>query len=168
MKIKLVEHNDSWKEDFKKIAKELKQKINRNINVEHIGSTAVAGIKSKPIIDILIGVHDHNLDNYIDPIKKIGFKYIDMYEDEIPNRRFFVKKKKSIITHHIHLVRKSSYWYSRHIAFRNKLIDNANTKKEYEKLKLKLAKIDWKDRNEYSEAKTFFIRKIERSLRENT
>ena len=64
----------------------------------------------------------------------------------------------------IHLVRKSSYWYIRHIAFRNELINNTNTRKEYENLKLELAKIDWKDGNSYSEAKNFFIRKIERKI----
>lgn len=120
--------------------------------------------KVLPIIDILIGVHEHNLDDYIDPIEKIGFKYIDLYEEETPNRRFFIKKTQSIRTHHIHLVRKSSYWHTRHIAFRNELINNARTRKEYENLKLALAKIDWKDGNAYSEAKTSFIRKIERKI----
>ena len=74
MKIKIEKHNTNWA----KIFQDLKYKITNNINegdmsIEHIGSTSVNNLASKPIIDILIGVNSNNLDNYITPIINLGF-----------------------------------------------------------------------------------------------
>ena len=165
MKIKIEKHNTNWA----KIFQDLKYKITNNINegdmsIEHIGSTSVNNLASKPIIDILIGVNSNNLDNYITPIINLGFTYVKEYEKDIPNRRFFFLENNSRRTSHIHLVGINSRWYKRHIAFRNELRSNEITKKEYEKLKYKLSKQEWDDGNEYADAKTKFIRAIEKNL----
>jgi len=57
MKITLQEYQNSWKTVYDKentlIASALKK---WKPQIEHIGSTAVPGLKAKPIIDILIGL----------------------------------------------------------------------------------------------------------------
>ena len=165
MKIKIEKHNTNWA----KVFQDLKCKITNNINegdisIEHIGSTSVNNLASKPIIDILIGVNSNNLDNYITPIINLGFTYVKEYEKDIPNRRFFFLENNSRRISHIHLVEINSRWSKRHIAFRNELRSNKITKKEYEKLKYKLSKQEWDDGNEYADAKTKFIRAIEKNL----
>ena len=165
MRVKIEKYNKEWPNIFEKIKHKLIHKINKhNISIEHIGSTSVKNLASKPIIDILIGIKKKELDDYISPIKDLGFSYIKEYEKEIPNRRFFFLENNSTRIAHIHLVEANSKWYKRHIAFRNELRTNKTVKKEYENLKFNLAKNEWKDSNDYSDAKTKFIRTIENKL----
>lgn len=164
MKIILEKHNDNWKYLFKDIAFKIRNKIKQeNISIEHIGSTSVQGLKSKPIIDILIGVSE-KLDNYINPITSLGFKHIKEYEKELPNRRFFLLENRFKKIAHIHLVNIDSKWFRRHIAFRDELRSNKIIRQKYENLKSQLSTKQWENGNEYSDAKTKFIRSIERDI----
>ena len=166
MKIKIVPYNDKWSFLFEKIKNELKRSIGQNdITIEHIGSTSVKNLASKPIIDILIGINSKELDDYIDPIKNLGYTYIKEYEIETPNRRFFFIEKSKKRIAHIHLVKHDSQWFKRHLAFRNELRANEITRKKYQKLKYSLSEKEWKDGNEYANAKTTFIRSIEKTLK---
>ena len=166
MKIKIVPYNDKWSFLFEKIKNELKRSIGHNdITIEHIGSTSVKNLASKPIIDILIGINSKELDDYIDPIKNLGYTYIKEYEIETPNRRFFFIEKSKKRIAHIHLVKHDSQWFKRHLAFRNELRANEITRKKYQKLKYSLSEKEWKDGNEYANAKTTFIRSIEKKLK---
>ena len=130
MKIKIIPYNDDWPLLFETIKKEIKKIIIDNeIIIEHIGSTSVYNLASKPIIDILIGVGSNGLDMYIKPIKNLGYTYIKDYEIETPNRRFFFYEKSKKRIAHIHLVKKNSRWFKRHLAFRNELRSNEVTRK---------------------------------------
>ena len=107
MKIKIVPYNDEWPLLFKTIKKEIKKsRVDDEIIIEHIGSTSVYNLASKPIIDILIGVGSNGLDMYIKPIKNLGYTYIKDYEIETPNRRFFFYEKSKKRIAHIHFVKK--------------------------------------------------------------
>ena len=166
MKIKIVPYNDEWPLLFETIKKEIKKSIDDNeIIIEHIGSTSVYSLASKPIIDILIGVSSDKLDLYIKPIKNLGYTHIKEYEIEIPNRRFFFFEESKKRIAHIHLVKYNSRWFKRHIAFRNKLRSNEVIRKKYQSLKYSLSEKEWKDGNEYADAKTTFIRSVEKMLK---
>ena len=164
MKIKLLPYSPKYKSKFKKIKRDLLTIVDIKDEIEHIGSTAINGISAKPIIDILIGINTNELDSYIPKIKKLGFIYEKKYEKKIENRRFFYKNKNNHREIHIHLVNKNTYWYKRHIAFRNALRQNALLKLQYQALKTKLSEKEWIDSNEYAEAKSPFIRSIEKKL----
>ncbi len=168
MKIDIVPYNYKWPYFFKKIKCELKKNIIQNdITIKHIGSTSVKGLAAKPIIDILIGITSQDLDNYIEPIKNLGFTYIKEYEKETPNRRFFFLEKNKKRLAHIHLVKINSRWFKRHIAFRNELRSNKITREKYQTLKYKLSEKEWLNGNEYAHAKTGFIKSIEKMLNFN-
>ena len=165
MKINIVPYNDEWPLLFETIKKEIKSIIDNKIIIEHIGSTSVHNLASKPIIDILIGVGSNELDMYVKPIKNLGYTHIKEYEIETPNRRFFFYEKSNKRIAHIHLVKKNSRWFKRHIAFRNELRSNEVTRKKYQRLKYSLSEKEWKDGNEYADAKTTFIRSVEKMLK---
>ena len=165
MKINIAPYNDKWPLLFERIKKEIKSIIDNKIIIEHIGSTSVHNLASKPIIDILIGVGSNELDMYIKPIKNLGYIHIKEYEIETPNRRFFFYEKSNKRIAHIHLVKKNSRWFKRHIAFRNELRSNEIIRKKYQSLKYSLSKKEWKDGNEYADAKTTFIRSVEKMLK---
>tara|TARA_B100001250_G_scaffold11370_1_gene9862 strand:+ start:1321 stop:1827 length:507 start_codon:yes stop_codon:yes gene_type:complete len=166
MKINIVPYNDEWPLLFEKIKKEIKKSIiDNDVIIEHIGSTSVKNLASKPIIDILIGVSSDELDKYIDPIKNLGYTHIKKYEIETPNRRFFFFEKSKKRISHIHLVKQHSRWFKRHMAFRNELRSNESIRKKYQKLKHSLSEKEWIDGNEYADAKTTFIRSVEKMLK---
>ena len=70
-------YQPSWPGKFLH-AKELLQKVfgNKTIEIEHIGSTSIEGLPSKPIIDIAVMIDDHkDVDTFTESLAKIGYKF---------------------------------------------------------------------------------------------
>ncbi|MDD5695131.1 MAG: GrpB family protein [Bacteroidales bacterium] len=131
------------------------------IRIEHIGSTAVPGLKAKPTIDILLEV-GRCLDNelIINKLKKL--EYHCQYKSENPPPHLMFMKGYSEEgftgqTYHIH-VRYAGDWDE--LYFRDYLRRHHETAYEYGQLKLRLAEKYRNDREEYTEQKTEFIKHI--------
>lgn len=184
MKIEIAPYTPEWKSKFeeeKKILLEILKEFNPVI--EHIGSTSVEGLGAKPIIDIQIGVAKYEqLDLLAAPMMDAGYTYYKKYEDVLPGRRYFVRAynphnnilPKILLTYedkfdrkehphliHIHAVELNSDWWRRHIAFRDYLRANYEARDEYYSLKVKLAENDWENKDDYTDAKTEFVKRIE-------
>ncbi|MCI8485334.1 MAG: GrpB family protein [Lachnospiraceae bacterium] len=73
--VKLIAHQNEWDKEAKRTIEKLKHFLgNTAIDIQHIGSTAISSIHSKPIIDIAIGVYDLiDIMPYIDVLGKNGF-----------------------------------------------------------------------------------------------
>jgi GrpB-like predicted nucleotidyltransferase (UPF0157 family) len=167
MKVTIVEYNPEWREMFEE-EKSVLQTALREVpsQIEHIGSTAVAGLAAKPIIDIMVGLEDFSIAERVVPkIEALTYEYIKKYEETMPFRRFFIKEQEGIRTHQIHMVAIGSEFWERHILFRDYLRQNASVAAKYASLKKELAEREWTDVNEYADAKTEFIRKIESEAR---
>jgi GrpB-like predicted nucleotidyltransferase (UPF0157 family) len=135
------------------------------VEIEHIGSTSVAGLAAKPIIDIMMGLKDFAAaDQLVPKIVAAGYAYIKKFEIEMPYRRYLTKG--SPHTHHIHLVAIGSEFWMRHLLFRDYLRTDSGLRDEYAKLKKSLAELEWNDVNEYCDAKIAFIRKAEKEAEE--
>lgn len=185
MKVKIVPYNPEWKTKFEE-EKSLLSELLKEFNpvIEHIGSTAIEGLGAKPIVDIQVGMREHeDLNLMIDTMISAGYVYYKKYEDVLPDRRYFVKaaniqndilpkilytyddkfdRKEHPHLFHIHVVELNSDWWQRHIAFRDYLRNNNETRDEYYKLKVELARKEWDDKNDYTDAKTEFVKSIER------
>lgn len=167
--IYLSPYNPKWPNLFEAEKKLLLKSIGQHIvEIEHIGSTAIPDIYAKPVIDIMIGVNrleDIN-DETISLLEKLGYEYMQKYEEMMPFRRFFQKNNsEGVRTHHIHLVEINSEFWTRHLRFRNYLRAHTEDAKAYEKLKLELAK-QFTDTNEYAGAKTEFCNQIHLKAKE--
>ena len=59
--------------------------------IEHVGSTAVPGLPSKPIIDLLVGVPslEEAKERCIEPIQALGYHYVPEYASWLPSELFF-------------------------------------------------------------------------------
>ena len=78
MKVKLVKYDLKWKSLFEIEKKKLFNVLSsKKIKIEHIGSTSINDICSKPLIDIMIGVEEEKqLDSNIAKIISIGYTYV--------------------------------------------------------------------------------------------
>ncbi len=163
MKVTIVEYRPGWRKMFED-EKGILQKALGEIpaEVEHIGSTAVAGLAAKPIIDVMVGLKDFSVaDDVVPKIEAVGYEYIQKYEDVMPFRRFFIKELDGVRTHQIHMVGVGGEFWERHILFRDYLRRNPDVAEQYASLKKELAACEWEDVNEYADAKTEFIKGIE-------
>ena len=182
-KIKIVPYDPGWAEAFEREYRQLEARLAPVlVSVEHIGSTAVEGLGSKPIIDILIGIDGQEaLNSVAAPLLDMGYCYYPCYEVKIPERRFFARLpalQRQVFedvgqipahdafphTHHLHVVAYGSPFWKRHLAFRDYLRTHSMARDAYHRMKVKLANGTWESSDDYAEAKTGFIRSIERLM----
>lgn len=185
MKVQLEKYNPNWANVYNNIAHDIKQHLEfLNPVIEHIGSTAIANMTAKPIIDILVGVSNQDqLDKVVKPLTNHSYIYYEKFNSMMPYRRFFVKLKgkpesmfvPAVYTEndnipnelneyklaHIHVLEHNSYHWKRHIAFREYLRKHSDIKNEYEKIKIHLSTLNWHDGNEYNSAKNDFMKQTE-------
>ncbi|MDJ0269542.1 MAG: GrpB family protein [Aigarchaeota archaeon] len=104
-RIKLVDYNALWPEMYREEKRRIMEKVGHLIvDVEHIGSTAIPGMKAKPIIDIMIAVKDLNIaDECITLLQELGYEYVP--EPDFPERCFMRKGSPENRTHHISIVK---------------------------------------------------------------
>ncbi|KMN46209.1 GrpB family protein [Bacillus paramycoides] len=161
--IKLVSYTDEWKKEFSKVKHEIQKSTNIDANrIEHIGSTAIEGMISKPIIDILVAIDDLNAveKSVIDGLQSIGFLRLKVVRSgEIVFAKFtdstFQKR-----THYIHLVEYEKEIWNNLIFFRDYLNDNDEAKIEYKDLKLDYIKKDSVGIKGYTDYKEGFVSSV--------
>jgi len=165
-RIEVVEYDPRWKEMFRAeagiIALVFRQRL---VAVHHIGSTAIPACSAKPVIDILVEVHDiGTVDELNADLRSVG--YLPMGEYGIPGRRFFIKGGDIVRTHHLHVFTAGDRNADRHIDFRDYLIDHPDEAKAYSALKLSLAREHRYDIDGYMAGKDGFILDIIRQAEE--
>ena len=163
-RVEVVSYNPNWKEMYKEESEKIKNILNDIIiDIHHIGSTAIPGIKAKPVIDILVEVKDiEGVDQYNHKMKELGYEAMGEYG--IPKRRFF-RKGENNRTHHIHIFQVGNEEIERHINFKEYLIAYPRKAREYSKLKEKLANKYTYDVKNYTNSKSDFIKKIDRKIK---
>lgn len=134
-KVELLEYSPKWEQYAREAIIELKEIFGHcALDIQHIGSTAIQGMKSKPIIDIVVGVKTlSDVVSFRDKLEDKNFIYRPLsLEDE-----FFIKDSvpQKIRTHHIHIVEYESSLWSSYINFRDYLNANLDKAKDYQRLK---------------------------------
>lgn len=161
--VRIVEYDPRWPELYEQEKRLILGVIGQTVvDIEHVGSTAVRGLRAKPIVDIMIAViHLRDAAKCVEPLEKIGYEYVAEHEKLIPERRYFHKGKPPKEQHyHLHMVELTSYFWRRHLLFRNYLRTHPEVAQEYADLKRKLAAQYGSDREGYTTAKTHFIESV--------
>lgn len=158
--IVVVEYEPSWPERFEAEKVRLLEAVSWALErVEHIGSTAVCGLASKPILDIMGALRSlEDAMQCVESLRAVGYEYVPEFEKALPMRRFFRRVEGGVATHHLHLVKLESDFWREHLAFRDWLRSHPETADEYATLKRKLAERFRHDREGYTGAKAEFIR----------
>lgn len=155
--IRLAPPDPTWPAQFELERAALEEAIGEWISggIHHVGSTAVAGLEAKPIIDILASVRD--LENHVrllEPLAALGYLYAPYLADEM---HWFCKPDPARRTHHLHLVPAGSRRYRDELAFRDRLRADPGLAARYAALKRELAVRHRDDREAYTDAKGAFV-----------
>ena len=124
-----------------------------------MGSTAVPGLPSKPIIDLLVGVpsFEEAKMRCIGPIEELGYIYIPEYASWIPGELFFRKGPPGPWTHHVHLMGPSYSRWEALLVFRDYLRAHPEAAQAYADLKRAPANSSVDDIEAYRTGKNIFV-----------
>jgi GrpB-like predicted nucleotidyltransferase (UPF0157 family) len=155
--VRIVDYDESWPARFEieraRIDGALGPVAHR---VEHVGSTAVAGLAAKPIVDISVGVDDPDDDALFVPAL-IGEAYsLRVIEAE---HRMFRSPQRDV---HVHVWREGSVSQREQLVFRDWLRVNTEDRMLYESVKRELAARVWDSMGDYAEAKTDVVAEVMR------
>ena len=121
-----------------------------------IGGAIVKSLKKSGYSDKIIATDIQP--KRLKELEKLG--YVCKGEYGITGRRFFLKGKE-VITYHLHIYEEGSPEIQRHINVVEFLTEHPAMAKEYETLKIELARKYKLSPKEYSDGKSEFIKKVE-------
>ena len=159
----IEKYTPNWIANFTSLKGEIESGlIGIEYQIEHVGSTSVPNLDSKPIIDIDI-IHENEQDFEIIKSGLIEIGYYHNGNQGIDNREAFKRDGKSIhglldtITHHLYVCSINSKALERHILSRNFLRKNNWARLEYQVMKYELAEKANQNKKLYAELKELNI-----------
>lgn len=155
----LVAPREEWKGCYEEIEALIKDGLAECPveRISHIGSTAIAGIWAKDIVDVLIEVSkDSDIEDAAKAIEGIGFIRMSTAENRISFNRGYTKDGFAEKVFHVHL---RYFGDNDELYFRDYLNEYPQIAKEYELRKMQLWKQFEHNRDAYTSVKTEFVRK---------
>jgi GrpB-like predicted nucleotidyltransferase (UPF0157 family) len=159
----ISKYTSTWIEDFMN----LKHKIDSALHgleyhIEHVGSTSVPNLDSKPIIDIdIIYSKQTDFNSFKSRLETLG--YYHNGNQGIEDRNVFKRSGKSFseildtIKHHLYVCPVYSKALERHILSRNFLRTNDWARIKYQQMKYELADKANQDQKKYAELKEQYV-----------
>jgi GrpB-like predicted nucleotidyltransferase (UPF0157 family) len=130
--------------------------------VEHVGSTSVVGLAAKPVIDMLAPVRSlDTAQSAVGVLEADGW----LFWPDDPCRHYrlwFLRPRPEARTHHLQVIERDHPQARALLAFRDLLRDDAVLRREYARLKRRLAEEYGDNRNAYTNSKGDFV---DRALR---
>lgn len=157
----LVSHDPRWAKVFDDEASLIMAHMKHAcVALHHIGSTAIAGVWAKPIIDILgEAAAIEAVDKATAGLEASGYQAMGEYG--IPGRRYFRKTSAGgRRTHHLHFYEAGSLEVARHLAFRDYLRANPSRASEYSAVKREIGLRPTGRGLSYQEAKAPLMKRL--------
>ena len=158
----LAEYDPAWPDRFLEQSRRLAVILQSWLAapVEHVGSTAVPGLRAKPVVDILAPVASlAQAQSALAPLTADGW----LFWPDDPNRDhrlWFLRPSPEARTHHLHVIEHHHPAAHAERAFRDALRRDPALREAYAALKDRLAARHRTDRNAYTEAKGDFVRSV--------
>ena len=158
--IEIVEYRAEWARMFELERAAILETCSPWVDdVHHVGSTAVPGLPSKPILDILPVVGSPAAaERVVAPMTTLGYLYRG--ENGIPGRFYFDKVVDGRTVVHNHMFPEDHPDVAKMVGFRDYLRTHEEAAIEYARLKQELASRFRNDRAAYTDSKEDFINRI--------
>jgi len=158
-RIEIVDYNPAWPEMFGGLGRTLRAALGAAaLRIDHIGSTAVAGLPAKPVIDVQISVAAFEpAEAFKDPLEQLGW----VYRADNPERtkRYFREPPGHRRTH-LHIRRAGSFSQQIPLLLRDYLRRHADAVAEFAAVKRRLAGQFPFDGAGYTDAKDPYVWEI--------
>ncbi len=158
----LVPHNSEWKMAFRKLEHVYKDVLGELLlSVEHVGSTAIEGIRAKPILDIDLVIENYSTFSEVNQrLESLGYQHNG--DQGIPQREAFKRTDEKVpywssgcswMDHHLYVCPTNSRELRRHIVFRDFLNHHGESRIQYEAIKKEIESRSRSDRKIYANIK---------------
>lgn len=156
--IEVVSADPAWPERFQQEAAALHERLAMpGLTIEHFGSTAVPGLDTKPIIDILLlPPPDYDWQALNAPLESLGYRLEHRPADG--HRLMFVKRTQGRRSHHLHVMDLGDA--ERHLLFRDWLRQHPDDARRYQQVKHRAAARHREDREAYTDDKDAIVQDI--------
>jgi GrpB-like predicted nucleotidyltransferase (UPF0157 family) len=163
----LVDYDPSWEIAFIEERARLVRALDEVAkDIEHYGSTAVLGMRAKPILDILVGVSPFDdWEKCKDPLESLGYDYAA--NAGVPGHHIFGRGRDSTErTHLVHVVEFLGEEWCDNLALRDALRRDASLRGTYLQVKERAAAASPVGRARYNELKSPFLAQVKARLKE--
>lgn len=159
--VRIVPYDPLWVQAFVEARALLADAlIALSCEIEHIGSTSVPGLVSKPILDIAVGVPpDGKTEAALWAIRCLGYEYRG--DAGADGGHILVRESALLVrTHHVHVVESGGEQWRSYLLLRDLLRRDARSRTAYGEEKLVLAQRHPEDRSAYTAAKSEVVRRL--------
>ena len=155
--IVFTEHDERWASWAADEMDSLRHSVfqGKDIEVHHIGSTAIQGILAKPIIDLLVEADGPDFDELKCTLPAAGYICMNESDKRADFNKGYTPDGYAERVFHLHLRHKGD---KDEILFRDYLNAHRDVARQYESLKISLWKVYEHDRDAYTDAKSDFVR----------
>jgi GrpB-like predicted nucleotidyltransferase (UPF0157 family) len=156
--ITLAPYDPRWPGQFRTLARKVREALGDVcLSLEHVGSTAVAGMPAKPIIDMLLVVADSSREElYVTALEGVGFR-LRIREPDWHEHRML---KSEHIEANLHVFSEGCGEIERMLLFRDWLREHEEDRRLYHRRKQELASRTWKYTQNYADAKSGVVEEI--------
>lgn len=163
IEVELVAHDPRWAQAAAERGRVLAAALGPVlIEVQHIGSTAIAGIRAKPVLDLMPLVRDlAGLDARRGAVEALGYQWWGEYG--LPGRRYCTLSDpdsgRRLVQAHCYVA--GSAEAVRHLAFRDYLRAHSDIAADYDALKQRCRDRHPMDSHAYSDCKNDWIQRVQ-------
>jgi GrpB-like predicted nucleotidyltransferase (UPF0157 family) len=151
----LEEHRSDWEMLYTREARRISASLGAAlVQLAHVGSTSVPGIRAKPIIDVAAGMRSTNfacISRCI--LAPVGYDIVIMEREEW----LVLRKVTECITYHLHIVLHGGPVWMSMVGYRDFLQRDRNAAIAYERLKTYLSVTPGIERSVYARRKGLLI-----------
>lgn len=154
----LVPWTEEWHKEFLKEKATIEKRAGEYVvDIHHVGSTSVKNMRAKPVLDIAIELRNFKDGEKVGAVlEEAGYEYKGT--EIMPERHYLSKGEPR--THQIHMFEQGNRYLREQLLFRNYLREHEEKRKEYERLKSRLAKRHAADKRKYTAEKAAFIQSV--------
>jgi GrpB-like predicted nucleotidyltransferase (UPF0157 family) len=156
--VTIADYDAAWPLLFEREAGKIQSVLGvRALRIEHVGSTSVAGLAAKPVLDIALVVADAAREaDYAAPLERAGYT-LHIREPGWHQHRMFQGPDLDV---NLHVFSDGCSEIERMLLFRDWLRRNGADRSLYEHTKRELARKEWQRTQDYADAKTGVIEAI--------
>jgi GrpB-like predicted nucleotidyltransferase (UPF0157 family) len=157
-KIVLVPYDPQWPALFEREAARIRGVLGDRVRLlEHCGSTSVAGLSAKPVIDIVMAVPDSSDEAaYVPEMEAAGYVLRIREPDWFQHRLF----RGPDTTINLHTFSEGSSEIDKMLQFRDWLRTHDDERDLYQRAKLELAERTWEFTQQYADSKSEVVHAI--------